>query len=319
MDDFRKELEVFKAKLDLDVATKLRTSDDRLDQKVRVLETKVHTLQQLAALLGTLAVVFGVTGAWGYSSLMAARDKLTTLRTEVDSVSKVIVDWPALKESYATDLRNIGQQQLAALQTSGQETSKTAMQTLETEVRRQASSLLPVQVQAEIRKQAGDVVQQQVQAEVQKQTRDLTFEQLKVRNLKVIGSQGETRLLLTTSDADNGLFEIYNSAGKVLLRGDASGTGGTWFAYNSESEKLISSIGASTTGDGGLWLFNSAGKQLLSGNATGAGGNWYSFSAETEKKITSVGASPSGDGGVWLFSVAGKQLSNGGVASAGRN
>jgi hypothetical protein len=60
-----------------------------IELRVRDLEKQVQTFKNLVWVIGTLAVVFGVSGAWGLQTLSAAQKRITDVEAQVDSVEKI--------------------------------------------------------------------------------------------------------------------------------------------------------------------------------------------------------------------------------------
>ena len=68
-----KQTEAALAALELKVVERLRKAEDSLQDRVRTVESKLQTLQQIAAAIAAVAVIFGLTGAWGAQTLLSAK------------------------------------------------------------------------------------------------------------------------------------------------------------------------------------------------------------------------------------------------------
>jgi hypothetical protein len=352
----RREFDAWQARLELTVADKIRGTEDRMDAKFRALESRVHLMQQIAGVLGALALIFGAGGTWGLRLLGSAQQELNTLQSDVTSLSAQARAWQALKDSYTKELQNVKEKELATLRIKAGE----------------VVASLNVSIGTNLREQLKGVV----------------FDEIKARHLRIVNATGENAVELVSGDT-GGVVNTYsfgtreatgslgtsitgnaavwlknkngvdllvgategaggnwsafsastgkkisgigaspqghggvwlsNRDGVTVLAADSSGSGGNWLAYSAESAKKISSIGASAKGNGGVWLSNNDGVTVLAADSSGSGGNWSAFSASTGKKISDIGASPQGDGGVWLSNKDGTELLKGLAAGTGGN
>jgi hypothetical protein len=267
--DTKQIVETAQAAFELKMFERLRKTEEEVTNKVRTIESKLGTLEQIAWVIGVLAVVFGVSSGWGWKLLLGAKTELEATKTELEATKTELdttkTELDKLEPLYVEKLQKAGTEQLRQFREDVKREADAAFAGLRSEISSIASS-----------------------------------NELQTGSLKIVNAEGRTLISLAAEPA-GGLVEIFSTisgkqiaklgasnygggvwlsdnSGQELLVGDAWGVGGTWRAYNAKTGKEIVYLGASfrgdasTDGDGGLWLNDKNGTPIPHGE----GGLWLS-------------------------------------------
>lgn len=274
MQESRIDLEAFRAKLELDVANKLRSSEDRLDTKVRSVEVKLTQLQQVAGVLGGLALIFGVSGAWGYLSLNAARSELISLQSEVSAVSKQIAELNALKEGVSKSLKQAAEVELGRFDISAREVQRRLVTEATEELAKVRSAV---------------------------STRSLD-----VRTLRITDESGKPKLVLTSNEYGGSISAFSREEKRVATFG-AERYGGGVDLFNAEGQS-VASLEGFYGGDFRMTLRNGQGKTVVAAGVSGGDGVLTFFDRFSGSQLVSVTGSNSLGGYITLGNSQGSEI-----------
>jgi hypothetical protein len=111
--------------------------DDRLTE----LERQVQSFKNTARVLGTVAVIFGISGAWGWSAMSAAQDRIVALQGQVEKVEEVFRGRSTAAEaSFRAALDSMTAQSLASMSTSRDQLHASIQNSADEAIRRVVAS-----------------------------------------------------------------------------------------------------------------------------------------------------------------------------------
>ena len=265
-----------------DTIERLQKTEEDFGNRLRAVEAKLQILQQIAWVIGAVALIFGVSGAWGLKLLRDAE-------AELDDTDKRVV---ALSKK-TQEMEPFARQQIESLRLAG----------------------------AEVLKQFREDAKREADLAAAKIRTDFSKEELQTRALKIVNASGQTLVSLSagsgggevkifgttnsvepiafvgvTGDGDS-VLHLSDRSGREMLRGMVGGSGGSFSTYNASNGKQVATFGASADGSGGFWLSDKSGREALSGSASDTGGRLYSSNPESGKVVASIGSSIDGSGG----------------------
>jgi hypothetical protein len=237
--DTKQIVEAAQATFELKIVERLRKTEEDLTNRVRTVESKLQTLQQIAWVIATLAVIFGVTGAWGWKLLLEAK-------TELDATGRRVAELSTNVNKLEPVLQKARTEQLKQFREDARREADAALAGLQSSI--------------------------------------ALSNELQTRSLKIVNAEGRTLISLAAGPA-GGLLEIFSTT----------------------SGKRITGVGASSYGNGELWLSDKSGRASLLGSASEDGGHLYIYNPETEKISANLGVL-SGNGELWLFDKSGNLI-----------
>jgi hypothetical protein len=242
MAETQRGMELWQARLELSMSEKLRANEEKIDSRVQAVGNKLQKIEQAGYIIFAVAVIFGLTGAWGLKSLINAHQHIATLEQSIASLSDQVKEWEDIKNRYVSELievKNIG---IVAL-------------------RVEATEVI-------------DFFKKSVATDLKQQLEHIIIDEVKARSISVVGSSGIKVVSIGTASG-GGLIQIFNGAtsrsiagigaisggnggvwlnnryGVRLLDGETFGIGGNWVAYNAATGRAISSVSGRPPGFAG--------------------------------------------------------------------
>ena len=334
MDEAQLQAEIENAALSTRIAVfeKIGEAEEAAKLREAAIEKKVDGLRQLALLLGALAVIFGLSGAWGFKMLSNARAELANLTSDLGKISGQVNEWDDLRLKYASELEDL---KIAAI-----DEARAAIVASADRSRGDISDSSLAELE-KIKNARNEIValanreKDNLSRAVRLEIRNKTLSSIKTRRLLVVDSNGKTMFRAGTS-SNGGLVKLYSNTGEeiAVFGTDSPGHGGLWLkdkegrigiAISSSREgdgyhlsvknrltgKQVAAIGSDIQGDGGVWVSDSAGNGAASMNSGERGGYFRIFKPNKGKDPTRLGTfgiSSSGAGGLWLYNPNGKEI-----------
>ncbi len=287
--DAKQIVEAAQAAFELKIVERVRKTEEDLANWVRTVESKLQSMQQIAWAIAAVAVIFGISGAWGWKLLLDAKTELDTTGRRVTQLSTSVNNLEPIARLHVELLQKTGTEQLDKFHEGANREADAAY----TRLRGEISS---ISLSHEL------------------QTRTLKIVNATGRTLISLGagpSGGRVEVFSTTSGEQissigslsdgNGGLSLSDKSGRELLRGIASDKGGVLQSYNLETGKAVASLGVSNDGNGIFSLSEKSGRPALRGIASDKGGVLQSYNLETGKAVASLGASNDGHG-IFLLS-----------------
>jgi len=280
---------------------------DELKKRLGEAEKKIQLFDKIMWVVAALALIFGLTGAFGARALSSAKQEITELQTDLATLQETLSSWKQEVEKGVGALKNQEQESLAAMQRKHdsflRRWSAIPKQSIE-DVRKQESSSVDalqshwVMVDAKFKGEtqkaheaiaaSAEQVKQELRTAADKLIRDAqrlyttrkefdSFRNslvagglsIKCKRLQIMG-QGETAVAELSADDDGGKIQVFNAQAKAVGLFSSSANGGMIEVLNAQS-KLAAGLACSAGGAGSLHLCSKEGKPFLFAGVSGEG------------------------------------------------
>lgn len=217
--DTKQIVEAAQTTFELKIVERLRKTEEDFADRVRTVESKLQTMQQIAWAIGAVAVIFGISGAWGWKLLSDTKKELDAMGQHVTKLSTNLKNLEPTVRLQFDRLQKAGTEQLEQFRVGAKREADAAFAGLRSEISSIALS-----------------------------------NELQTRSLKIVNADGRTLISLSAGTA-GGLVEIFSptsgkqianlgptskgdgglrlsdKSGRVMLDGSASDNGGDCIAF----------------------------------------------------------------------------------------
>lgn len=110
--DTKQIVEAAQAAFELKIVERLRKTEEDLVNRVRTVESNLQNMKQIAWAVAAVAVIFGISGAWGWKLLLEAKKELEVTSRQVTQLSTDVHNLEPITRLHIARLQQAGIEQL---------------------------------------------------------------------------------------------------------------------------------------------------------------------------------------------------------------
>lgn len=276
-EEVKKEIDNAQLSLELRLNEKFNSRIREAEAETQKVAASLSTMKQLSLVMAALAVIFGVSGAWGYKLLNDARQQLVELTESVGTLSIQVKDWETIKNVHTNDIHAAGKEALATHKSQIDQITKNSIEQFNKEINVRLKSRIE----------------------------NTVFAKITARSIAVENLSGVEVVRLSRSSDQGGLITIKSPQGGTALQAFATGTSAKITVRDPKTDIRLASFGSSDQGNGAAWFYNSKGVEGALIGAAGDDGVIKLSNSDTKNRIAVIGGTSKGNGGLWVYDKSG--------------